>query len=173
MKLVSYSALSEDKKEYVKGQFYNTWQNSYLSDHFFNTFEEWIDCFHVRLNDSGKLPMRNALVATEAGKLKLEVKKLLHTQSYEVFSKQVTDKINLEVDKWFSAICKNNFAEFYLYFLPAGGFRYGNFCITENPPNDDWELASPKKLHGGMTKENAFSFVYTLVQRLSILPLAQ
>ena len=168
---VKFSELSNEQKKYVKQTFEETWQNSYQISHWFNSFEEWIKCYIIRMTDSGKFPMRNALILNDEGKLRLASNRSLYNTHYTVFDNQINEKVESEVDKWFVAQSINNFAHFYLYYLKSNEL-FGNFGIfEENTEPKGWELATPERIHGGMTKEQATYFILTKVRRLPILPL--
>lgn len=86
--------------------------------------------------------------------------------------KEVTTTLRAEMNQWFTRQCRNPFASYYLYYLPAGPeHNSGLFICKEQPPNPDYKLAMPERINEGMTIDQNINnvLVMGILDRLPIL----
>jgi hypothetical protein len=65
------------------------------------------------------------------------------------------------VDCWFVDQCRNPNASFYLYYKEAAEGE-NTWCpiISENAPNESWQLVTPERISGMQTKEQVKQNLY-------------
>jgi len=76
-----------------------------------------------------------------------------------------------ELKQWFARQCQDNYADFYLYYLPTTAEHDGGILICkEDPPNDEYQLAWPEKIRKGCTIEQNFNWLRNaILYRLPVL----
>jgi len=85
--------------------------------------------------------------------------------------RDIKDRLQAELEQWFLKQCKNNYADFYLYYLPAAPEHDGGLLIAENIKNPEYLLAMPEKINKSITVEQNFNriMVYGVLNKLPIL----
>jgi len=84
--------------------------------------------------------------------------------------RDIKTRLQAELKQWFLKQCQNNYADFYLYYLPAAGDHAGNLRIAENI-EPGYLLAMTERIDKSITVEQNFNkiMVYGILNRLPIL----
>ena len=84
---------------------------------------------------------------------------------------EINTRLKMELDQWFIKQCRNNFADFYLYYIEATPEHNGGFIICENdPPNKDYKLAWNQAINKGATVNQNYNLLRSrCVNRLPII----
>ena len=77
---------------------------------------------------------------------------------------KIQSKVKREIDSWWAAQGRDNYAKFYLY------YKTGNFKIAKRAPSG-YKRASEKCISVAWSKDQAYRFVEGAVRNLPILPL--
>lgn len=75
-----------------------------------------------------------------------------------------------ELEQWFVKQCKNNYADFYLYFTPTTNEHNGKIMICEDKPSPEYSLAMPEKIKKGCTIDQNFNWIsHGILTKLPVL----
>jgi hypothetical protein len=82
----------------------------------------------------------------------------------------VISRMKAELEQWFIKQCQNIFDDYYLWYLPTTAEHDGELLIAkEKPANIDFQLAWPKRINKGLTKEQNLQRLYDTLRKLPIL----
>jgi hypothetical protein len=79
-----------------------------------------------------------------------------------------------ELNQWFPKQCRDQFADFYLYYLPTTTEHDGGILIaSDDPANPEYQLAMNEKIHKGNTVEQNFNWIRSgILRRLPVLSIS-
>ena len=76
--------------------------------------------------------------------------------------------IDLELKQWFVKQCRDNYADYYLYYLPTTAEHNGGLLISENKPaNTEYQLA--ERVRKDLTVDQNRYRLTEVARRLPIL----
>jgi len=79
-------------------------------------------------------------------------------------------RLKIELDQWFIKQCRNNFEDYYLYYLESKPEHEGGIIIAADPPaNSEYQLAGGGPINKGATVEQNFNALQPIINRLPIL----
>lgn len=84
--------------------------------------------------------------------------------------KELSERAQMEIDQWFPKQCRNEYTDYYWYYIETTPEHDGGFLICENPPaNPEYKLAMPEKLGKHLTKDQNLYRFLEIARRLPVL----
>ena len=79
--------------------------------------------------------------------------------------------LRIELEQWFIKQCRNNFEDYYLYYIETTPEHDGGIIIcAEQPANKEYKLAWNQTINKGATVEQNFNnLVNNVMERLPVL----
>ena len=81
---------------------------------------------------------------------------------------EIVNRAQMEVEQWFVKQCRNNYINYYWYYIGTTPEHDGGFLIAEDKPvNSDYAIAA--RLEGYLTKDQNLYRFLEIARRLPIL----
>lgn len=71
---------------------------------------------------------------------------------------------------WYREQCRDPYKAFYLYYKPSQRGIAGVLVIAEDPPNDEYRLATPERIPVTMGPPSVIEWARGIARHLDILP---
>ena len=82
----------------------------------------------------------------------------------------VQNRLRAELEQWFIKQCRDNFEDYYLYYLPTTEAHDGGFMfLTDKPANPDYRMGWNRPVNKGKTIDQNFSTFSNILKKLPIM----